>query len=81
MFTCNAYVNFTHLYIQSAAMGSLFLAAKVEEVPRRATDVVNVFYRLDQIRRGERPEIEDWAALVRTFTSPYIGLHHRLITF
>jgi len=37
-------------------MASLFLAAKVEEVPKRSRDVINVFHHIDQIKRGKKPE-------------------------
>jgi len=50
-------------------MASIFLAAKMDEVPRKATDVINVFYRLNQIRKAETGPVTDWSAQVRTITT------------
>ncbi|KAJ1639510.1 cyclin-like protein [Pavlovales sp. CCMP2436] len=40
--------------VRHVAMGVLFLAAKVEESPRRIRDVLNVFNALFQLRDGEK---------------------------
>ncbi len=37
-------------------MGALYLASKMEETPRRAVDVINVFHRCKQRRRNEEDE-------------------------
>lgn len=34
------------------SMAALFCAAKAEEHPRRSRDIINVFNRIDEIRRG-----------------------------
>ena len=36
---------------QHLAMASIFLAAKIEEYPRRIRDVINVFYHINQVRQ------------------------------
>jgi hypothetical protein len=37
-------------------MASVYLASKVEEVPMRARDVLNVFHHVDQVENGKRIE-------------------------
>ena len=42
-----------NVFCAAVAMASLFLACKVEEVPRRSLDVVNVFHRCRERRIAE----------------------------
>ena len=42
--------------VRHFAMGALFLAAKVEEQPRKTRDVVNVANHLEQRRAGQAPQ-------------------------
>lgn len=42
--------------VKQVSMASLFLAAKVEEVPKRSRDVINVFNHIDQIKSGKKPD-------------------------
>uniref|UniRef100_A0A1I8F2N0 CYCLIN domain-containing protein n=1 Tax=Macrostomum lignano TaxID=282301 RepID=A0A1I8F2N0_9PLAT len=41
-------------HYEHTAMASIFLAAKIEEAPRRARDVINVFHHIRQFRE-KRP--------------------------
>ena len=50
---------------QSIAMGALYVAAKVEESPRRARDVVNVAHFLLTTRQGLAYEPMDFYGAVR----------------
>mgnify|MGYP003878124517 CR=1 FL=1 len=48
------------------AIACVFLAAKVEETPRRAVDTLNVFYHIFQQRRGLHPRPLDLSSELYT---------------
>jgi hypothetical protein len=43
-------------YLQHVAMASVYLASKVDEVPMRARDILNVFNHIDQVENGRKVE-------------------------
>jgi len=53
--------SFVRCSMEHVAMGCVCLACKVEEAPRRARDVINVFYHIKQVRQGKpiKPVILD----------------------
>jgi transcription initiation factor TFIIIB Brf1 subunit/transcription initiation factor TFIIB len=42
--------------VKQVAMASLFLASKIEEVPKRARDVLNVFHHIEQVKTQKKIE-------------------------
>ena len=50
-FKCRTY-HLQPVLFQIYAMASIFLAAKIEEYPRRIRDVINVFHHIKQKRNG-----------------------------
>ena len=59
--------------VRHFAMGALFLAAKVEEQPRKTRDVVNVANHLEQRRAGQAPQPVD------IFSQRYATYKDRLV--
>jgi len=48
--------SFKRYNVKQVAMAALFLAAKVEEVPKRARDVLNVFHHIEQVKTEKKME-------------------------
>lgn len=42
------------LTFKHVSMAALFLASKIEEVPKRSRDVINVFHHIEQVKRGKK---------------------------
>lgn len=64
--------SFVRYSMEIVAMGCVCLASKVEEAPRRARDVINVFQHIRQVRQGKpiKPVILD---------TEYINLKNNII--
>jgi len=64
--------SFVRYSMETYAMGCVCLACKVEEAPRRARDVINVFQHIKQVRHGKpiKPVILD---------TDYINLKNNII--
>jgi len=64
--------SFVRYSMEIVAMGCVCLASKVEEAPRRARDVINVFQHIKQVRQGKpiKPVILD---------TEYINLKNNII--
>eukprot|EP00092_Neocalanus_flemingeri_P007549 GFUD01008147.1.p1 GENE.GFUD01008147.1~~GFUD01008147.1.p1 ORF type:complete len:456 (+),score=150.47 GFUD01008147.1:93-1460(+) len=64
--------SFVRYSMEVVAMGCVCLACKVEEAPRRARDVINVFHHIKQVRQGKpiKPVILD---------TEYISLKNNII--
>jgi len=64
--------SFVRYSMEIVAMGCVCLACKVEEAPRRARDVINVFQHIKQVRQGKpiKPVILD---------TEYINLKNNII--
>jgi len=64
--------SFVRYSMEIVAMGCVCLACKVEEAPRRARDVINVFQHIKQVRQGKpiKPVILD---------TDYINLKNNII--
>ncbi len=55
-------------------MGAMYLAGKMEEMPKKLRDVINVFHHLRQKRRGRTPVPLDLSSDVRTRCVPILLL-------
>ncbi|KAI9104818.1 cyclin-like protein [Phlyctochytrium arcticum] len=56
--------SFKLVALRDIVMGAVFLAAKVEETPRRIRDIINVFCWLFDTDRGRDPKVETYAGLI-----------------
>ena len=65
--------------VSAVAQACLFLAAKVEEEPRRELDVLNVFYHLWQQRRGLHPGALDTTGPLYTRWLEELERHETLV--
>ena len=69
-----------HALQQSTAQAAVFLGAKISETPRRIRDVLAVFYRMQQRRRGvSRPEHLDRSSVRYGNMKSDLVKHERLI--